>query len=184
MDTQIVIQLAILVLTILAAVSIPISIIVTLRRRTAANDVRQNMNPVTPYPTIDDLRTRNQVLELANHASQEEWRMIVRQLSEQIKEAGLEPVIKPNGRLKAAAEGNDPIVRIYDLLVGYFSNGDIEELRFVLGVPEGEISGAEKPQRIIKLVEYCKNHGRLNELVKLCQSKRRHLDWPTVGLDS
>lgn len=137
----------------------------------------------TATPTIEDERMRREVVELASQSASREFIDGINRLVEQMEAAGIDPVWRPNGRLKLAAEGHHVEVRVYELIHGYFNNGEVEELRFALGIREGEVSGVSKAERVIRLIEYCEHRGRLGQLVALCRARRPQLDWPSVGLD-
>lgn len=59
----------------------------------------------------------------------------------------------------------------------YFNLGEIQLLCFQLNIEYENIEGSTRTEKSMMLIQYCKRHGLLHELVTLCQRNRPHLDW-------
>lgn len=62
-----------------------------------------------------------------------------------------------------------------------FDLNDIKALCFSLGIKKDSIAGDTIEVKIIELIEHMQRHGRLSELVAVCQKMRPRLNWKVEG---
>jgi hypothetical protein len=67
--------------------------------------------------------------------------------------------------------------RLKELLVTHFSLDELEDIRFGLGIPDGEIVGDTKNARTRELIEYVERHDLMSELLQVCKHERPDISW-------
>ncbi len=71
-------------------------------------------------------------------------------------------------------------VRLRQVLVEYFSEGDIKILCFDLGVDFDNLSGENKGEKIIDLIERLVRLNRILELIDRCNEMRPNIPWDEI----
>jgi energy-coupling factor transporter ATP-binding protein EcfA2 len=67
-----------------------------------------------------------------------------------------------------------------DLLDAHFSNDDLRQLCFDLGVEYENLAGSTRIGKAQSLIEYCLRHNRLSDLGRRCRELRPTISWPDV----
>ena len=62
----------------------------------------------------------------------------------------------------------------------HFDKGDMEVLCHDVHLPYGNLSRPREDTTALQIVNYCKKHGRLLELLDYCQRKHSHVDWQST----
>jgi hypothetical protein len=70
-------------------------------------------------------------------------------------------------------------VKLSDQITDYFNADELADLSFRLGIPIENVAGVTHPARVRELTDYCRRHGRLEELVSACRQLRPHVLWTT-----
>ncbi|MCA9934169.1 MAG: ATP-binding protein [Ardenticatenaceae bacterium] len=65
--------------------------------------------------------------------------------------------------------------QLLDLLLSYFNDKDLRELSFRLEIPYEDLSGDNRREKAISLLEMCRTHGRMPDLFTEMGSMRPHL---------
>lgn len=81
------------------------------------------------------------------------------------------------------------IVQLSDQISEYFNAEELADLCFRLDIRYDNLAGNTNAARARELTDYCRRHGRLDELVAMCRQLRRHVVWadpepeavPTAG---
>lgn len=68
-------------------------------------------------------------------------------------------------------------VQLSDQINEYFNAEELADLLFRLNIADGNIGGATNAAKARELVNYCRRHGRMDELVVMCRQLRRHVFW-------
>jgi hypothetical protein len=68
---------------------------------------------------------------------------------------------------------------LFRLITDKFSRQDVHDICFVLNI-DHENFHSTKSALVRELITYCKQHGRLTELVNECEEQRAHLDWAAL----
>lgn len=71
-------------------------------------------------------------------------------------------------------------VKVHNLIMEYFDQGEFEMMVFELGIDYDELSGSNMAERVLSLVKYLMRHDRLQELILLGQVERPFVEWPLV----
>jgi hypothetical protein len=64
-----------------------------------------------------------------------------------------------------------------DQVKTYFSKSDLRDLCFDLSINYEELEGDSIQDKSRKLVDYCRRHGQVINLIKRCQALRPHVNW-------
>jgi hypothetical protein len=67
-----------------------------------------------------------------------------------------------------------------DKLVELFNEGDLRNLCFDLNIPYDFLSGQGTGDKARELVDYCRRHNRLTELLEHCRELRPRVDWDNL----
>jgi hypothetical protein len=62
----------------------------------------------------------------------------------------------------------------------HFGEEDIEVLCFDLNVPYDNLSGTNLPLKIVSLITYLAQRGRIAELIDACSKQRENVDWEAL----
>ncbi|MBK8905624.1 MAG: tetratricopeptide repeat protein [Anaerolineaceae bacterium] len=65
------------------------------------------------------------------------------------------------------------------LLIDAFSESELRDLCFDLGVDDEALPGISKPDKVRALIVLCERSGRLSDLIAACRQLRPHLSWPS-----
>lgn len=122
---------------------------------------------------LDELTLQVVELKLALSYSQVENAT----LRAQVLALGGTPEMSPARSIQQAM-GEEPLVRLYQLITELFGIAEMDELAAMAGVPPESFSGEERPARALSLVQYAARHGKLEELVAACRKKRPRAKWP------
>lgn len=69
------------------------------------------------------------------------------------------------------------LAELSDKVCTYFNESELRDLCYKLNIDHATLSGHNHPDKARELVEYCKRHGRLDDLVETCRRLRPHVDW-------
>jgi len=69
------------------------------------------------------------------------------------------------------------LVQLSDQITEYFDAEELADLIFRLNIGDGHIGGATNAARARELVNYCRRHGRMDELIAMCRQLRHHVVW-------
>ena len=64
-----------------------------------------------------------------------------------------------------------------DQVKTYFNKTELRNLCFDLGISHEELSGDSIEDQARELVDYCRRHGLVVNLIKRCQELRPHINW-------
>jgi hypothetical protein len=67
--------------------------------------------------------------------------------------------------------------RLRKNLTTYFSDTDLREICFDLGLDYQEMPGEDKRMFVVELILHMERRGRLSELISICRQLRPHLSW-------
>lgn len=70
------------------------------------------------------------------------------------------------------------LVQLTDRIVEYFNLDDLGDLCFRLGIPFDGLDGTNLNTKARSLTEFCRRHGRLEELIRKCRELRPNGEWP------
>jgi hypothetical protein len=79
----------------------------------------------------------------------------------------------------SANNASESRARTLDLLDSYFSDEDIQDLCFQMGIDYENLSGDTKRAKATSLIKKCEHEGKIAELLSKCQKKRSHVIWPS-----
>lgn len=65
--------------------------------------------------------------------------------------------------------------RLRDVLVDHFNMAELHDLCLDLGIDFEDLVGSTKTTKVIELISYMQRRGRLDDLMRLVQTKRPHL---------
>ncbi len=69
------------------------------------------------------------------------------------------------------------IVQLSDQINDYFNAEEMEDLCFRLGIQFDNLPGNTNSAKARELTDYCRRHGRMDDLVSLCRELRKHVLW-------
>lgn len=84
-------------------------------------------------------------------------------------------IIKGN----TASAGVPDLPQFRQLLVQYFSDGELRDLCFDLGIDYDSLPGSGKSDKARELVAYAQRHGVMNDLLVACRRQRPNARWPS-----
>ncbi len=73
------------------------------------------------------------------------------------------------------------LVKLSDQIAEYFNAEELADLCFRLGIDFENLPGGTRAARARELIDYCRRHGRLDELVAASRQLRPHVPWPEPG---
>ncbi len=65
-------------------------------------------------------------------------------------------------------------------MIDAFNEGELKDLCFDMKIQFGGLSGDSPQEKVRELLEHCRRHGLLLDLVEVCRKLRPRRDWPTV----
>lgn len=71
-------------------------------------------------------------------------------------------------------------VQLSDQITEYFNAEELADLCFRLGIQYDNLPGGTVATKARELTEYCRRHGRLDDLVTNCRKLRPHVLWTNV----
>lgn len=80
--------------------------------------------------------------------------------------------------------------QLSDQIAEYFNAEELADLCFRLGVQVENLAGTTNAAKARELTDYCRRHGRLEQLVAKCRELRPHVTWavpqpgPAMGQES
>lgn len=120
-----------------------------------------------------------QVVELRLALSH--YRVGAATLTAQVIRLGEQPEWRPEALAQRTGE-DEPLVRIYQLIIDHFNIAEMDELAAAAGIPIENYSGQESPSRALSLVKYAARHGQLDDLLAVARRRRPKVRWPAVML--
>lgn len=102
-------------------------------------------------------------------------------LTAQVIRLGEAPEWRPEVFVQRSVD-EEPLVRIYQLIIDHFSIAEMDELAAAAGIPTESYGGHEAPARALSLVKYAARHGQLEDLVAVARKRRPKVRWPAVAL--
>ena len=85
--------------------------------------------------------------------------------------------LKAQYRTKRSKLSSDARNALYASIAEYFHQEELRSLCFDIGVDIEELPASTKTAKARELVAYCERHGRIADLIALCQKKRPHINW-------
>lgn len=75
------------------------------------------------------------------------------------------------------------IVRLSDQINEYFNAEELADLCFRMGIQYDNLAGETNSARARELTDFCRRHGRFENLITLCRELRPHVSWsdPAAG---
>lgn len=115
--------------------------------------------------------------EIGRLRAELEWvTAAVRILTAQLQAAGVEPAVNIDDR-KPVNVASISLSGLRRKINRAFTIEGIEALAFDLSIAPDEIAGATKSDRVIALLEYVNQRGRLPDLLLLLAKERPHVKW-------
>lgn len=93
------------------------------------------------------------------------------------------PIITGSGNVLqlggSAADAALPptLAPLRDKLITHFNKSELEMLCFDLGIAADDLPGQTRGELAQSLVAYCRQRGRLPDLIHRCQAERPHVAW-------
>ena len=73
---------------------------------------------------------------------------------------------------------------MYEVLINYFSLGELRTLAFDLNIEFEDLSGETKSTKALSLIEFADRRGRLDDLVRYVMRLRPNVEWPKQDTQS
>lgn len=89
---------------------------------------------------------------------------------------------KPKRTAKAVMNGGSKLLPLYDLLYERFSDDELYDLGFRIGIKRDEIVGETHSAKAQCLIEYAARHELVDDLIVAGREVRPDLRWPEVNL--
>lgn len=68
-------------------------------------------------------------------------------------------------------------VELSDQINEYFNAEELADLCFRLGIQYENLAGATNSAKVRELTDYCRRHGRVENLIAVCRDRRPHVLW-------
>lgn len=68
-------------------------------------------------------------------------------------------------------------VKLSDQITEYFNADELADLCFRLGIPYENLAGGTQTAKARELTDFCRRHGRLEDLIETCRKLRPHVLW-------
>lgn len=91
---------------------------------------------------------------------------------------GVAPAWRPTRTLKRIMNGGSRLLPVYELLYERFSDDELFDLAFRVGIGRGELMGDTHSARAQGLIEYAARHELVDELLAAGREVRPELGWP------
>lgn len=100
-----------------------------------------------------------------------------------IEQKGWTPPWRPTRAFHHIANGGSRLLPLYELFYERFSDDELFDLAFRVGIKREEVAGDTHSGRAQSLIEYAVRRDLIDDLVRIGRTVRPELEWPN-GLES
>jgi hypothetical protein len=97
--------------------------------------------------------------------------------------ARVEPAWRPTRTAKEISNGGSKLLPLYDLLYDSFSDDELFDLAFRIGLPRDGVAGETHAAKTQCVIEYADRRNIVAELIRVGKVERPELAWPEIQED-